>query len=104
MLVLCTVIYIEVVEDTTTERALGEHTLYGVTDNLIHAIFALAQLSGCVEALATGVTSITCVNLVSFFLASENRLSGIDDDDIVSTVYMRSECGFVLSAEQLGYF
>ena len=73
-----------------------------MTDDLVDTALALAQLCGSVEALATGITSITCVDLVSLFLAREDNLVGVDDDDVVATVYMRSECGLVLSAKQLG--
>ena len=75
-----------------------------MTDDLVDTALALAQLCGSVEALATGITSITCVDLVSLFLAREDNLVGVDDDDVVASVYMRSECGLVLSAKQLGYF
>ena len=44
VLVLCTVIDIEVVEKTTTERTLREHTLHSVTDNLVHTVRTLAEL------------------------------------------------------------
>ena len=103
MLVLCTVIYIEVVDKTTTERALGEHALYGVTDDLVHAVRTLAKLSGSVEALSTRISSITCVDLVCLLLTSEDSLSCVDDDNVVSTVYVRSEVGLVLSADELCY-
>lgn len=58
-----------------------------MTDDLVDTALALAQLCGSVEALATGITSITCVDLVSLFLAREDNLVGVDDDDVVATVY-----------------
>ena len=104
MLVLCALINIEVVEELAAERTLGEHTLYGVTDDLIYSVRTLAKVLGSVEALSAGIASITCIDLVSLLLAGEYHLGSVDDDDIVSTVHMGSEGWFVLSANQLGYF
>ena len=104
MLVLCTVIDVEVVDQATTERTLREHTLNGVTDNLVHAVRTLAKLCGSVEALTAWIASITSVDLVSFLLAGENCLCSVDDNNVVAAVYVRSESRLVLSADEFCYF
>ena len=58
--------------------------------------------SGGVEALTAWIASIACVDLVGLLLAGEDDFGSVDDDDVVTAVYVRSEVGFVLSAEQLG--
>lgn len=99
---LCTVEYIEIVQNVASEGTFGEHALNGVADDSVSTVLALAQLGGSVEALTARITSITCVNLVSLFLACEYHFSGIDDDYVVTAVYVGSEIGFVLSTEELG--
>ena len=99
MLVLCSIIDVEVVEEATTERTLRKHTLNGVTDNLIHAIRTLAELCRSIETLTSRIASIACVNLVCFLLTRENSLGCVDDDYVVSTVYVRCEAWLVLSAD-----
>src|SRR5574344_1469386 len=103
MLVCSTLIYIEVIEQAASERTFGEHTLNGMTDYSVSTTFALAQLSWSVETLSARITSITCVYLFGFFLAGEYHLVGVDDDYVVATIYVWSECWLVLSAEQLCY-
>ena len=99
---LCAVEYIEVVHQRATQRTLGQHAFDGVADHLVDAVLALAQLGGCVEALTAWIASIACVDLVGLLLAGEDDFGSVDDDDVVTAVYVRSEVGFVLSAEQLG--
>lgn len=99
---LCAIEYIKIVQDMTSETAFGQHAFNCVTDDLVCTVLALAQLGRSVETLSARITSITGVHLVGFFLASEYHLSGIDDDNIVTTVYVRSEVRFVLSTQNLG--
>ena len=89
MLVLCAIVNEEVVHQRTTERALWQHTLDSVTKDLVHSVWALAQLSWCVEALTTWITSVTCVNLIGLLLTRENYLSGVD----MITLSPQSTCG-----------
>ena len=84
-----------------SQDSFGEHAFYGVTDDAIDAAFALAKFGRRVETLTSGITGITCINLVGFFLAAEYHLSGVDDDNVVSTIYVRCEAWLVLTANQL---
>ena len=54
-------------------------------------------------ALATGISSVALVDFVSHFLAGEDNLLGIDDDDIVAAVDMRGVARFGLAAQDVGY-
>ena len=101
---LGSLIYIEVVQQGATEGAFGQHTLDGVLQNALHTERLLAQLSGCVEALATGIARVAGVNLVGLFLTSKDNLLGVDDDNVVTTVLVRSEGGLVLTADNLSHF
>ena len=101
MLVLCAIVNEEVVHQRATERALWQHTLNCVTEDLVHSIRTLAQLSWSIEALTTRVTSVTCVNLISLLLAREYSLSCVDNDYVVTTIYVWSESWLVLTTKQL---
>ena len=103
MLVLCAIVNEEVVHQRTPQTALWQHTLYCMTQNLVHAVRTCAQLSWSVEALTTRITSVTCVNLISLFLTREYNLCCIDNDYVVTTIYVWSESWLVLTAEQLCY-
>ena len=73
-----------------------------MTDDLVDTALALAQLCGSVEALSTRITSITCVDLVSLFLAREDNLVGVDDDDVVTSVNMRCVGQLILDGQNFG--
>jgi hypothetical protein len=62
----------------------------------------LAKFGRGVETLSTGIASVTSVDFVSLLLTSEDNLLGVDDDNVVATVLVRSESGLVLSADDLG--
>lgn len=99
---LCAVVDIEVVQQGAAEGTFGQHTLDSVLQNALYTEGLLAQLSRRVETLTTRIARIAGVNLVGLFLTSEYHLVSIDDDDIVTTILIRSEGGLVLSADDLG--
>ena len=101
---LGTLIDKEVVEQRTTKGTLGQHTLHSVLQNTLYTERLLAELSGSVETLTTGIARVAGIDLVSLFLTSEYHLLCIDDDNVVTTVLVRSEGGLVLSADNLSYF
>ncbi len=53
-------------------------------------------------ALTAGVAGVGEVYAIGPLLAGEAYLVGIDDDNVVATVYVRSEVGLVLAAKQFG--
>ena len=102
MLVLCSIVDVQVVKQMTTQTALRQHALHGVLDDALRSVGVLAQLGRRVETLATGIARVAGVELLSLLLAGEDHLVGVDDNHVVATVNMRSECGLVLSAKQFG--
>ena len=99
----CTLIDIEVVQQAASEGTLWQHTLDSMANYLVNTVLAGAELGGSVEALATGIAGVAGIDLVGLFLARETHLVGVDDDYVVTAIYMRSEGWLVLSAKQLGY-
>ena len=99
----CTLIDVEVVQQAASERTLWQHTLHSVTEELLHTTIALAQLGRCLETLTTRITGVAGIDLVGLFLTSEYHLIGIDKDNIVTAINVRSESWLVLSANQLCY-
>ena len=100
---LCTLINVEVVEQATAEGAFGQHTLHGVAQHLVDTVLALTQLCRRVETLTARIARVAGVDLVSLFLTSEYHLIGVDKDNVVAAVDVRSESWLVLSADELSY-
>ena len=55
MLVLCSLIDIEVVQQTTTEGTFGQHALHGMTQHTLYAERLLAELGRSIEALTARI-------------------------------------------------
>ena len=91
MLVLCAIVDIEIIKQMTSQDTLGKHTLYCMADDALRTKRLLAKLLRGVETLTTGITSITSVNLIGLLLTCEDYLLGIDNNYIVTTIYMRGE-------------
>ena len=104
MLVVTTFVNVEVSEELSTELVLGQHTFYYATEELVCAVGLCHDACGSVLALATGIARVSEINTIRPLLTSELNLVGVDDDNVVTTIYVRSEVGFVLTAQQFGNF
>ena len=93
MLVLCTCINIEVVNELVTKLGLGQHSLNNFPHKSLCAVGLCHELSRSGLALTAGITGVTQINPVSPFLAGQDNLIGIKNDDIVAAINMRSEIG-----------
>src|SRR5574344_346765 len=72
--------------------------------HFINTTVLLAEICWIVETLTAWVTSIASVNLICLFFAREDNLCSVDDNNIVSTIYVRCEAWFVLSADKFCNF
>ena len=104
MLVISALVNVEVIEELSTELILGKHTLHYTTEQLVSTVRLSHDASRSVLALTTRITSVSEINAISPLLTSELNLVGIDNDYVVTTIYVRSEVGFVLTAQQFGNF
>ena len=95
---------LEPAEAGFADLVLGEHALDSATNQLVSTVGLSQDVSGSLAALTTRITSIAGVNLICLLLTCEDYLVGIDNDYVVTTVNVRCEVWFVLSANQLGYF
>ena len=99
MLVFGAGIYIEVAEQLVAQTILGQHAFHHFTEE---AILTLGHKAcGSYLALSAGISGVTQINAIVPFVASQNDFVGIDNDNVVSTINVRSEVGFVLASEQL---
>ena len=55
------------------------------------------------HALTAGITRETDINAVIPFFTGKFYFLGIDNDDIVAAIYVRSVAGFVFSSQEFGY-
>src|SRR5437899_1659915 len=91
----------EILHLAAAKRAARYHALDGLLDDALGEA-ALEQLARGALLDAAGVASVPVVDLVGVLLASEHHLVGVDDDDVVAIVDMRSEGGLVLAAQMVG--
>ena len=102
MLVLCTCINIEVVNELVTKLCLGQHSLNNFSHKSLSTVGLSHQLCRCGLTLTAGITGVTQINPVSPLLTSQDNLIGIKNDNVVTAVNVRSEICLILTAEQLG--
>ena len=100
MLVLGAGIDVEVAEQLVAQTVLGEHAFHHLTEEAILA-FGL-EACGCRLTLSAGVSGVTQIHAIVPLIAGQNDFVGINDDDVVSAINVRSEVGFVFAPEQLG--
>ena len=103
MIVLRAGIYIEVTEELCTEAILGEHTLHHATHELVSSVGLCQNAGRRVLTLTAGIARVGIINTVGHLLAGEDELIGIDNDNIVATIYVRSVVGLVLSAQEFSH-
>lgn len=92
----------EVAEELGTQTVLGEHALNGVLNELA-GLLGQELASGLVMT-ATGVTGVRVDYFTLLFVASQDNLLGVDNNNVVTAVNMRSEIGLVFAPEQLSNF
>ena len=98
---LATGIDVEVAVELGTEAVLGEHTFDGVLEDTLGVGGTHLGRGGL--ALAAGIAGVALVDLVGLFLAAEDALLGIDDDDVVAAVDVRGVARFGLAAQDVGH-
>lgn len=101
MRVLASFIQIKVVEKLCTKTVLRKHALHGVPDKICR--FLREYLGRSAETLTSRITRMTDIDPVCHLLAGEPYLACIDDDDVVTTIHVRSEVRLVLAPEDKRY-
>ena len=102
LLMFGTLIHIEVAEQLTTENTFGKHTFHRMFDD--EARLARKHLGRCGETLAAGIARVANIHLLVHFLAGKSYFSCIDNNYIITAIYVRREVGFVLSPQQRSDF
>ena len=104
VLVFCTFVNVKVCEELGTELVFGKHTLNYATEKFVCTIGLSHDAGRSVFALTTRITSVSKIDAICPLLTSELDFVGIDNDNVVAAVYVRSKIGFVLTAQQFGNF
>ena len=103
---LAAIVHIHVLEQLGSQTILGEHALEHLQEQGVHTSLGAATLrlchefGGSAEALATGIAGIAHILVVGPLFAGHAHLVGVDNNHIVTTVYVRREVGLVLAAQQ----
>ena len=104
MFMFCSFVNIKVAQRLCTQAIFGKHTFYYTVKQLISTVRFSHNTSRSLLTLTTRITRIRVINTVCPFFTGQLNLVGIDNNNIVTTIYMRSKIGFVLSAQQFCYF
>ncbi len=82
------------------QAILGKHAFYSALDYGVRTAFE--EVLGDLLLLAAGVTGEVHVDLLFQLVTRENNLVGVDDDNKIATVDVRSVVGFVLAPQYGG--
>ena len=91
---------IQVVDELVTKTGLWEHSFDGPPDEFGWSL--CEDLLRSRETLSTRITGVTDINTIVHLVSLEHDLLGVDDDDVVTAIYMRSEARLVLATEDKG--
>ena len=94
---LRTCIDVQVVDELVTETGLGKHAFHCSPDQLGRTL--LQDLCRCSETLSTRISGVANIYTVGHLLSLESHLLGVDHDDIVTAVHVRSEARLGLATE-----
>ena len=92
---------VEVAVEGIAEAGLRKHAADGVLEDTLRVGGAHLGRGGL--TLTAGITGVALINLVTLFLAAEDNLLGVDDDDIVAAVDVRGVAGLGLAAQNVGH-
>ena len=87
----------EFLVDSITQLVVWDHTADSTLKQKLRA--TLTHFTRCFYLLITYVTSVTCVDLFALFVTTKDNFFSVDDDDIVTSINVRSEDWLVLATE-----
>lgn len=101
MRMLRPIVYKKILELLPAQTVFGQHTFDGFFDDQGSGLGF--QLPGSREPLAAGITGVPDIFLVIPLFARQPDFVGVDHDDLVAAIYMRTVAGLVLALDQSGY-
>ena len=93
---------LEFAVEGATEAVVGDHATDGMFDEEFWT--ALAASAEGFGFVTTDEAREAHVGFCDFFFSTDGDFGGVDDNDEVSGVNVRSEDGFVFSAKEVGCF
>lgn len=90
-------IYMKVREQTTTQTIFRQHTFHSMFNNPTRN--PVENLTGSRKTLSTRVTRVTHVLLFRQLVAGKTDFFGVDHNDIVTAIDVRSVIGLVLTPQ-----
>jgi hypothetical protein len=97
MRMLGTCINVQIADELVTKTGFGEHSFDGPAHQFSGPL--CEDLLGSRETLSTRITGVTNVNAIVHLVTLEGNLLGVDDDDVVTAIHVRSVARFGLAAE-----
>ena len=91
---------VQVVDELVAETVFGEHSLDHFAEQTVSALFK--HLRGSHFALSAGEACVAYIDAAVPLVACHTDFVGIDNDNIVTTIDIGCEIGFVLATKELG--
>ena len=91
----------EFADDVTAQAVVRDHSFDGIEDHFVSAPGVAHFLGGCFM-VTTNEPCEPVVFLFHFFLAGQDDLISVDDDNEVTTINVWGKDGFVFAAEDYG--
>ena len=101
MRMLAACIHLQVAHLRNPQTRAGLQAFHGFLDNEFGIFFEIFGRRG--QPNASRIARMTDILLVRELRPGQSHLLGVDDDDIVTAVNVRSEARLVLTAQDLGY-
>ena len=95
-------INLELLEHCATQRSARKHALYSQLDDTLRR--SVNQFAECYGLQAARKCGVRVINLVLHLVACDRHFLGIDDDDVVTSINMRSVFRLVLTTQTAGNF
>ena len=97
---LCAAEHAKPLELPVGDRVLLQHAAHGQTHGQLGLLLHETVIAGLLQA--AGIAGVSAVILLLKLLAGQDRLLGVDDDDVVAALNMRGVIDLQLAAQQVG--
>ena len=104
MLMFSTFVYIKVAQQLSSQTIFRKHTFYYSLHQFFSAVRFSHQASRSNFALTARITGVAQVDFIIPLVSCKFHFVCIDDNNVITAVYMRGEVWFILTSQQLCNF
>ena len=104
MFVFASCVNIQIAQQFSSQTVFRKHTFYYFLHQLFSSVRFSHQTSRSDFTLSTRITRIAQINLIVPLVTSELNFVSIDNNYIITAIYVRSKVRFVLTSQQFRNF